>query len=393
MSYQVYGFSDNPFPRGGAIVNPDSSDPRENGSIFSVNARQKEIKEFEEKFICTKTSFDDRLRCGFLWAEGGRDTGRGMGKTALALYMRHRINDGYGSNYFNGRVRFFCSYISFRQQIKSKIAFLYKEAFRSFIKEGLFSQVSAYASEGDLIKAGVQGQFAQAIVNGRVREYLESLSRYSLDEMSVAYDHRFLTNLPDLFLNQTIRALKAAGFNGGILIIDDIENLTDRSTRAEIENFVKDFGLAFYRSGNEAANSNFFTIVLTTHQQSAQKISQAWKVAGLSDSFPLDHRGYASVLTRRPDLEQCLDVVLQHMKHFRTQSFSGANEFYPFTRDAVETVIKECQFHPRRFLSRFSRIIVKALSEDVKEIGTDFVKKVPEPEEGEEEGELGIENL
>ena len=51
MGYEVYGLRDNPFPRGGAIIKPESDDPRENGSIFSVNARAREIKEFEEKFI------------------------------------------------------------------------------------------------------------------------------------------------------------------------------------------------------------------------------------------------------------------------------------------------------------------------------------------------------
>jgi len=63
MGYEIYGLKENPFPRGGAILKPESTDPRENGSIFSVNARAREIQEFEGKFIGTKTSFEDRLRC------------------------------------------------------------------------------------------------------------------------------------------------------------------------------------------------------------------------------------------------------------------------------------------------------------------------------------------
>ena len=129
MGYEIYGLKENPFPRGGAILRPESTDSRENGSIFSVNARAREIQEFEEKFIGTKTSFDDRYRGGFLWAEGDRVTGRGMGKTALPVYMRHRINDGYGKDYFNGKEKFFCSYISFKEQIKSRVAFLYNLSF------------------------------------------------------------------------------------------------------------------------------------------------------------------------------------------------------------------------------------------------------------------------
>jgi hypothetical protein len=386
MGYEIYGLKDNPFPRGGAILRPESEDPRENGKIFSVNARAKEIKEFEEKFIGIKTSFDDRIRCGFLWAVGDRTTGRGMGKTALAVYMKHKINDGYGKNYFDGRKKFFCSYVSFKEQLKSKVAFLYKEVFRSFIKDGLFSHISSCVRKDTLVNAGVQEDFAEAVASNRVKDYLESSSRYKLEEMSTAWDQKFLVKLPDLFLNQTVRCLKAADFKGGILVIDDIENLTDKSTRAEIENFIKDFGIAFFRAGNEASNSNFFTIILTTHQQSAQKISQAWTVAGLSASFPLVPSGHASLLTRKPDIEQCIDMINQYLKYYRDPSFTPPEEFYPFKRDAIKTVIQECDFHPRRFLSRFGRIITEALSKDVKEITPEFVRTVPEVEEEEAPG-------
>jgi len=390
MGYEIYGLEENPFPKGGAILKPEAKDPRENGSIFSVNARKIEIKEFEEKFVGTKTSFDDRIRCGFLWAEGDRTTGRGMGKTALAIYMKHRVNDEYGKNYFAGKDKFFCSYISFKEQLKSKVAFLYKEAFRSFINEGLFSYITSCVSKDDLVRSGVQEGFAEAVVKDCVKDYLESFSKYPLDVMNTRYDQKFLGILPDLFLNQTIRCLKAAGFKGGILLIDDIENLTDRSTRAEIENFIKDFGIAFFRAGNEASNSNFFTIILTTHQQSAQKISQAWTVSGLSASFPMVPGGHASLLTRKPDMEQCVDMTNQYLEYYRIESFTPPWEFYPFKKDAIETVIKECDYHPRRFLSRFNRIITEALSKDVKEITSEFVRTVPEVEEKES---LGIEEL
>ena len=390
MGYEIYGLTGNPFPRGGAILKPEATDPRENGSIFSVNARAIEIKEFEEKFVGTKTSFDDRIRCGFLWAEGDRTTGRGMGKTALAIYMKYRVNDGYGKNYFGAQEKIFCSYISFKEQLKSKVAFLYKEAFRSFINEDLFSYITSCVSKDDLVKSGVQEEFAEAVANTSVKDYLENLSRYRLEEMSTAWDQKFLVKLSDLFLNQTVRCLKATGFKGGILLIDDIENLTDRSTRAEIENFIKDFGIAFFRAGNEASNSNFFTIILTTHQRSAQKISQAWTVSGLSASFPMVPGGHASLLTRKPDMEQCVDIIDQHLKYYRIKSFTPPEEFYPFKRDAIQTVIQECDFHPRRFLSGFNRIITEALSKDVKEITSEFVRTVPEVEE---EEPLGIEEL
>lgn len=396
MGYEIYGLKENPFPKGGAILKPESSDPRENGSIFSVNARKDEIEEFEKKFIGTATSFDDRVRCGFLWAEGDRTTGRGMGKTALAVYMKHKINDGYGKNYFdeNKKVKFFCSYISFNQQMTAKIGLFFQEALNSFIKDRIFDEISRATNVDALVRNGVDPRFAQAVANNSVREYLEEeVLGHVLDIRLTARDWRADPILKDLFLNHTTRCLKAAGFTGGILLVDDIENLTDRSTPKQIETFIKDFGLSFFRTGNEASNSNFYTVILTTHQQSAQKISQAWTVAGLSAAFPLAPGGYASLLTRKPDLEQAIDMVTQYIKYYRESSFNFPDDYFPFTKDALETVIKECDFHPRRFLSRLNRIMVEAVSQDikVKVIDTEFVKKVPEVEE--EEGLPGIEEL
>jgi len=390
MGYEKYKLSTNPFP-GTPIINPESSDPKDNGSIFSVNARSKEIDEFEHKFIGKKTIFEDRIRCGFLWAEGDSTTGRGMGKTSLAIYMKHKINNGYGSIYFDNKKRFFCSYLSFNQQIGAKLGLFIQEALNSLIKDGIFDEVSRCTNADSLINQGVDSMLAQSIVNNSVRGYFEGILHHKLEMRLASKDWRQDPILKDIFLNQTTKCLKAAGFNGGILLIDDLENLTDKSTKKEIETFIKDFGLSFFRAGNEASTSKFYTTILTTHINSARKISEAWTVAGLSGAFPLNPKGHASLLTRKPDLEQCMDIVRQHLLFYRDPSFKLSNEFYPFTIDAIKTVIQECHFHPRIFLSRFNRIIIEALGKDIEEITPEFAKTVPEAEE--EEETLGIEDL
>ncbi len=388
MGYEIYGLKENPFPGGGAILKPRSTDPRENGSIFSVNARAREIREFEEKFIGMKTSFDDRQRCGFLWAEGDRVLGRGMGKTALAIYMMHKVNEKYGHNYFSGGNKFFCSYISFSQQMVAKIGLFYQEVLNSLIKDNILHEVSKCTNEEMLVKQAVDSRFAQAVASDSVRSHLEKeVLGHPLDLRFTSRDWRVDPTLTDIFLNQITRCLKAAGFEkGGILLVDDLENLTDKSTPRQVEAFIKDFGLAFLRSDNEASNSNFYTVIFTTHQQSAQRISQAWTVAGLSASYPLVPGGPASLLTRKPDIKQCMDMVRQYLEYFRDKSFVPPDEFYPFRRDAVESVVSDCAFHPRRFLSRFNRVTVEALSKGVKEISSEFVRAVPEIEEEEPPG-------
>lgn len=384
MRYEIYGLRENPFPRGGAILNPESPDPRENGSIFSVNARKQEIEEFEKKFIGAKTTFDDRVRCGFIWAEGDRTTGRGMGKTALAIYMKHKINEKYGTNYFSDR-KFFVSYISFNQQMVAKIGLFFQEALNALIKDKIFEELSKLVSDDILIQNGVAPEFARAVANNSVREYLEkNVLGHSLNIISPGKDWRVHPILKDLFLNQTTRCLKTAGFDGGILIVDDIENLTDRSTPKQIETFIKDFGLAFFRSGNETSNSRFYTVILITHQQSAEKIHKAWTTAGLSAAFPLTPEGDTSVFVRKPDLEQAVDIVTQYIKKYRDPSLNPPTEYYPFTRDLLEKVIKELNFQPRRFLSHLGRILSEAVSKEIKEITPEFIQTISYKEDEEE---------
>lgn len=390
MGYDIYRLKENSFPSG--IIKPESTDRRENGSIFSINARAKQIKEFEEKFIGIKTSFEDRHRCGFLWAEGGATIGRGMGKTALAIYMRHRINDEYGEKYFNGKKKIFCSYIAFDETMVAKIGLFSQVALHSLIKDRIFEEVSRVTDKNALVRNDFYIRFAQAVADNSVRDYLEKeVLGHPLHIRLTARDWRADPILKELFLNQTTRCLKAAGFSGGILIVDDIEKLTDRTTPKQREIFIKDFGTAFFRSGNEASNSNFYTLILTTHENSARLISQAWTLAGLSAAFPLQPEGHASILTPSPDLEQAIDMIAQYIKEYREPAFTPPSEFYPFTKDALETVIRECDRHPRRFLSRLRIILVEAVNKEINEINTEFTKTVPEVED--KEVTPGVEEL
>ncbi|MDG6978498.1 MAG: hypothetical protein JRN58_05390 [Nitrososphaerota archaeon] len=53
------------------------------------------------------------------------------------------------------------------------------------------------------------------------------------------------------------------------------------------------------------------------------------------------------------------------MKQYRDGVVPPKDDFYPLTKEATETVVMESDYHPRRFLSRFNRIISEALGEGV----------------------------
>lgn len=61
------------------------------------------------------------------------------------------------------------------------------------------------------------------------------------------------------------------------------------------------------------------------------------------------------------------------MKQYRDGVVPPKDDFYPPTKEATETVVMESDYHPRRFLSRFSRIISEALGEGVAEVNKEFV--------------------
>jgi hypothetical protein len=60
-------------------------------------------------------------------------------------------------------------------------------------------------------------------------------------------------------------------------------------------------------------------------------------------------------------MEQCIDMIKQYLEYFRDKSVKPPEAFHPFRQEALELVVKDSSFHPRRFLSRLNRIIIEAL--------------------------------
>ena len=99
--YELLGLSDMPFPSDG-FVDPYSHDPRINGSIYAMSTAQPAITKFENLLI-RPDDFPNRVRLAYLWSKGDSQSGRGVGKTALLRYFRHRINSDWGQTEFNSK--------------------------------------------------------------------------------------------------------------------------------------------------------------------------------------------------------------------------------------------------------------------------------------------------
>src|SRR3984957_16518280 len=356
--YSSMGLTDMPFPSDG-FVDPYSTDPRTNGSIYAVSTAQSAITKFENLLI-RPDDFPNRVRLAYLWAKGDSQSGRGVGKTALLRYFRQRINCDWGQTEFKDQVSAVVVYVGFRSQIdrrhmeqlalsalvdicKNGVLDASRAALRlAAIPEDKVDAVLADESEGTsgadnllndgvlqklgvdskaiddqvmstLISAGVEVPVARALAQGGFEDYLRSMRKDgALEPLYVPRAPKILDYPRTLLFNDIVKYLRAAGFGGGYLFIDDIENLVDQMARRERIEFAKEFGLCAVRPGYANTEYRFFSNVLTTHQQASVSLSQAWGEAGLAAIGRLDPSSPNSVELPFPSKEEARSIIVAH---------------------------------------------------------------------------------
>ena len=109
--YAGLGLSELPFSTD-PVLNPYSTDPRNNGAIYALAPVQEAIDKFE-RLLISPEDFHNRVRIASLWAAGDAQQGRGRGKTAMLRFFQRRINDDWGDTQFNGRFSAVVIYASF----------------------------------------------------------------------------------------------------------------------------------------------------------------------------------------------------------------------------------------------------------------------------------------
>jgi hypothetical protein len=75
--YEPLGLRDLPFPAN-AVLNPYSSDERNNGTIYAESIAREAIDKFQ-RLLIRPDDFTNRARLAYLWSKGDRETGRGTG--------------------------------------------------------------------------------------------------------------------------------------------------------------------------------------------------------------------------------------------------------------------------------------------------------------------------
>lgn len=419
--YESLGLRDMPFPSDG-FVDPYSTDPRTNGSIYAVSTAQSAITKFEDLLI-RPDDFPNRVRLAYLWSKGDSQSGRGVGKTALLRYFRQRINCDWGQTEFKGQFSAVVVYVGFRAQVDrrymeqlalSALVDICKngvlDASRAALRLNEIPEDKVYTILNDetegtsgadnllndrvlekhgievidekvtstLISAGIEVRVAQALALGGFEDYLRSMRKDgALEPLYVPRDTKILDYSRTLLFNDIVRYLRAAGFGGGYLFIDDIENLVDQMARRERIEFAKEFGLCTVRPGYANTEYRFFSNVLTTHQQASVSLSQAWGEAGLAAIGRLDPASPNSVELPFPSKEQAQGIIVAHLDYFRIDQ-KEKGTIKPFTQDGIDALLAGPTVHPRATLSHAAKVVQFAVDNKKTVIDAECVKAAGE---------------
>ena len=408
--YERFGLTDLPFPTE-PMLDPYSRDPRRNGSIYAQSPVRDAIDKFE-RLLIRPGDFRNRAKIASLWAAGDRESGRGMGKSALLRFFQQRINNDWGVTQFDGQFHACAVYVSFPEQVDRRWmeqlawaalvdvcqngvldvarAALRREMltddqvqtvvsvndgvdWRRLLDDTILTEQDISVSDVDhkvheqLLSDGVEHGPALALTRGEFEYHLRGLRRDgNLRPYYIPRDTKGLDYSCALFFNDIVRYLHSAGFGGGYLFVDDIENLTDKMARRHRTEFVKEFGLCTVRPGYANTEYGFFSSVLTTHQQSVQGIAQAWQEAGLSTMARLDPHAPTSVELPLPTPDQARAIIMAHLDHYRA-SPDDAGTIRPFTEDGLQALVQIAR-HPRTMLSNAAHVMMHAVGEKISAI-------------------------
>ncbi len=413
--YEKLGLRDLPFATT-PVIDPNSIDPRRNGEIFAASSVKAEIEKFE-RLLIRSSDFGNRVKLASLWAKGQAYQGRGMGKTAMLRYFQRRINPDWGYEEFDGRFSAVVIYVAFPDQVdrrwmeqlawaalvdvcENRVLIASRAALRrdvmtddevdsiinvngdthlenlldDAILEGIGIKPDIIDSKIEtlLLSAGVTRDAARALAKGGFKEFLKGLRRDgNLRPYYILRDTKGLDYACNLFFNDIVYYLRAAGFAGGYLFIDDIENLADKMARRHQLEFVKELGICTVRPGYANSAYGFFSCVLTTHDSVIRRLSAAWDEAGLSSFARLNPDAPTSVELPLPTPDQATAIITAHLDYYRLDHDEDGS-IKPFTDDGLSALIQKGQL-PRELLSNAALTFMLAAEKGMSSIDAQLV--------------------
>ena len=400
--YDRFGLTENPFPT--EPVNRDSSDRRINGEIYESEIRNAELSRIRKSFLDQPQSNRNRLRLGYIC-----DTsyiGRGNGKSAFLVNLAQTINREYCLDMAGGVNKCFALYLTPEPGGRTKTFPSFIDlVFESMLQSGMIDVCLASlrlaaifsiypAMESDLAckdeeelvrnvnnrdwlkERGIdilqvsrmieEDEHLQALppdfplVTGRNRLIRDFVSRKSFQ------DHYFLTlrkgkERLDFVLSHLVHMFRAAGFNGVYLLVDDFERIPDFQSKRQQKDFAIELRSALLDGPSIGARAGFYTAMLVLHAGVPQLISEAWRLSGLENRYPIAPRVDSSHWIAFEKLARD-DVSLLLQKYLSSYRLEGRSspKLSPFTREAVDLIAELCENNAAKILRSCCDLLERA---------------------------------
>lgn len=419
--YELLKFKRNPFPRKPSIT-IDSSDDRENGTIYIPDLRLDEIASFEKIVVPQKDGLETK-NISFLMDHATRQ-GRGIGKTSFLNYQLKKINKDFGEEVSKGGEVLFAVYCSpipgenykkfwafsrliFKSLIDQNI--LSKAICRVKILSGLVppeliaevtdSNLLETIGSSDWVRAKVLeknlfDQFTETGLTHGVKRWLEERGVDSLlaDKLAKfgAASSEFLKHYFDtlsdtdwrkegnrIVFNDVVTVLHEAGFTKGIVLFDELEKIVQPQNSQDRRVFCEELRYWFIDGDNNSSRHSFFNILLVIHPYIQELLNPHWSASGLERFSSLGGQfdNQSTVFFKPIKEDQAIPLAIEYMNASRIDDTS-VGEIYPFDKEALETALLKSFNVPGKFLSFLHQLIENAIESGWTEINKNVVERL-----------------
>lgn len=426
--FERFNLKENPFPYN-PFIEPESSDPKRNGSIFDQRIRNKEFGKFIANFVETPLT-GDHNRVGYLLESSF--AGRGNGKSALLVNLQNSINQDYADSCSKGLNKAFAVYLKAKSggldtkfwQISENI--LMEICKRKVLEDCLITLRYEILIELNQIKLlgdlKTDQDFLQLLDNAELTkkgvnfsDLHSELKRKLIDtginaELAASIAHKsnlasdavakFVRDQGDAWkkrdlnkflFDQLVRIFLYAGYNGCYVLLDEFEKIVDYQKPSERIEFAYDVRQNLLEGNYQGALKGFFILILTMHPGTQRLILEAWEKAGINARSPLpseDTLESPHVIKfddiRKQDTRSLIEIYLNYYRIDSSDKFKIG--IYPFDDDAINIVAEVSKYNAAKIL-KFCNLAITELANSAKEkIDQAFIsdllnKKKSTPEE------------
>lgn len=413
--YQRFNLTENPFPT--EPVNKDSSDRRINGCIYETEIRTREYEQIERAFLKVPQTDLNHLRLGYIC-----DTsyiGRGNGKSAFLINLMNKINSEYCMDISNDKNKCFCLYVTPEPGGRTKtfdsfVDLLYDSISQSRIIETCLALLRLEALEVEFPTVDIaDGNETELVDHLNSESWLKEKGIDPSVLMRAIASNAFLQNLPadfpllhghtsifqpfvvanafhdyyrhqlkkgqerlDFLFTHMVQFFLASGFNGAYVFVDDFERVPDFQSGRQRKDFALELRGCLFDGPYANARYGYYNILLVLHAGVPQLISDAWRLSGLENRYPIAPKVESKHMIRfeKLDRQHVFLLLKKYLNAYRFTSQS-VDELSPFVPNAISLIAEKCEYNAGKILRSCWDLLEKAAEDPGRDnIDESFVK-------------------